>query len=57
MKRLFRKEFPEILENKIHESEDDKRAMKQMEDTIYFDEEIGHYRVGLPWKTSRKKVA
>ena len=56
VKQLFRKEFPEILENKVHESEDDKIAMKQMEDTIYFDEEIGHYRVGLPWKTSRKEV-
>ena len=28
-----------------------------MEECIYFDKEIGHYRVGLPWKISREEVA
>ena len=57
IKRLFRHEFPDILENKTHESPEDVYAMKQMEESIHFDEEIGHYRVGLPWKTSREEVA
>ena len=57
IQRLFNKEFPNILENKVHESRDDKYAMEQMEKTIKFDEEIGHYRVGLPWKTSREEAA
>merc|ERR1712087_938490 len=57
IKRLFRHEFPDILENKTHESPEDVCAMKQMEESIHFDEEIGHYWVGLPWKTSREEVA
>ena len=57
VKKLFKREFPDILENKVHDSIDDKRAMERMEETIYFDKEIGHYKVGLPWKTSREEVA
>ena len=57
VEKLFRQDFPNIPFNEKHMSRDDEYAMKQMEETIRFDEEIGHYRVGLPWKTSRAEAA
>ena len=55
--KLFKHEFADIPINKKHESLEDIHAMKQLEETIKFDEEIGHYRVGLPWKKSRQEAA
>ena len=39
------KDSPEV----VHLSKDDLRAVKQMENTIVFDKELGHYRCGVPW--------
>ena len=54
---IFRRDFPPVDSTEIHPSLDDAHAIKQMEDTIQFDESIGHYRVGLPWKRSREAAA
>ena len=57
VERLFRQDFPDIPVNQKHDSLDDEHAMKQLKETIRFDETLGHYKVGLPWVTSREEAA
>ena len=40
-----------------HPSQDDLHAVKQLEATITFDERLGHYRCGIPWKVDRASAA
>ena len=40
-----------------HPSQNDRHAMKQFEATIQFDESLGHYRCGLPWREDRASAA
>ena len=54
---VFNKDFPEVKDSKKHPSLDDEHAVKQMRDTIRFDEAINHYRIGLPWVKSREEAA
>ena len=60
--RMFRHDFimtgqavahPE----QIHPSQYDEFALKQMEDSVSFDETIGHYRIALPWREGRSEAA
>ena len=55
--RLFRQDFPDIPVNEKHPSLEDEHAIKQLRETVQFDEELGHYRVGLPWVTTREEAA
>ena len=48
VQRLFNKEFPNI-----RTSWKTSTLWNKWKKTIKFDEEMGHYRVGLPWKTSK----
>ena len=41
---------------KIHNSAKDDFALKQMEESIRFDESIGHYKVALPWRDGRSEA-
>ena len=52
--RLFSQDFPNISINRKHLSLDDEHALRQLNETVRFDPEKGHYVCGLPWKTSRK---
>ena len=47
------KDSPEV----VHPSKDDLKAVKQMEDTLSFDKELGHYRCGVPWVENRDSTA
>ena len=40
-----------------HPSREDLHAIEQFHDTIRFDESIGHFRCGLPWKQDRASAA
>ena len=55
--QLFNRDFPEIPVSEKHDSLDDEHALQQLRQTIRFDKELGHYRVGLPWKHSREAAA
>ena len=57
IQRLFQTDFPPIKTNRIHPSIEDKHAMKQLRETVKFDEGLQHWRVGLPYKTSREEAA
>ena len=60
--RMFRYDFiarggekgsPEVA----HPSREDIHATNQFKSTIRFDEELGHYKCGLPWKEDRQAAA
>ena len=57
IEKLFRHEFPTISKSKKHASAEDNHAVSQLEDTIVFDDGLGHYVVGLPWVKSRTEAA
>ena len=40
-----------------HPSRDDRHAIDQFEATITFDEALGHYRCGVPWREDRTAAA
>jgi hypothetical protein len=40
-----------------HHSVQDEYAMKQIEDSLRFDETTGHYSCGLPWVNGRAAAA
>ena len=59
---LFRRDFlvrdkEWVSPEKSHPSIHDQHALRQMEQSIRFDESIGRYRVGLPWKENREAAA
>ena len=41
----------------LHPSQKDEYALKQMKDSIRLDENLGHYRVALPWREGRAAAA
>ena len=41
----------------IHPSQKDEYSLKQMRESITFDEDLGHYRVALPWREGRSQAA
>ena len=42
--------------DQIHPSVKDNFSLKQMEESIVFDETIGHYKVALPWREGRDEA-
>ena len=60
--RMFRYDFvmregEKASPEESHPSRDDDRAVEMIKDTLKFDEDLGHYRCGLPWKNGRKVAA
>jgi hypothetical protein len=60
--RMFRHDFlprpgEETRSEMKHPSIQDKFAMKQIKDTLSFDEASGHYSCGLPWVNGRAAAA
>ena len=43
--------------DEVHPSREDQEAVSQIKDTLVFDKELGHYRVGLPWLNGREAAA
>ena len=55
--RLFAREFEKVDEGALAMSVEDKYAMRQLEESIHWDAEVGHYRVAVPWKHGREATA
>ena len=43
--------------DEVHPSREDQAAVDRIKETLVFDKELGHYRVGLPWKNGREAAA
>ena len=62
VRRLFRHDFIS-RENEFHPPEmthpstEDRYSMKQIKESIKFNEDTGHYVVSLPWRLGREKSA
>ena len=55
---LFYHDFGLLVnEEEMGESEDNRRAIEMLRETIHFDSKIGKYVVALPWKEGREKAA
>ena len=62
LNRIFRYDFlaregEKVSPEVAHPSRNDQHALKQFKETVEFDEEIGHYRCGLPWVKTREEAA
>ena len=57
MSKVFGRDFEDIRYNKKCPSVQDNHAMKQLHETIEFDSKLGHWRVGIPWETTREEAA
>ena len=60
--RMFRHDFTmregeKASPEENHPSRDDDRAVGMIKETLRFDENLGHYRCGLPWKNGRDIAA
>ena len=55
--KVFGRDFENIALNKKCPSVRDIHAMKQLRDTARFDDDLAHWKVGLPWATSRWEAA
>ena len=58
-RHLFRQNFVMLGEDiappeKIHPSVKDDFSKEQLDNTMTFDTQIGHYKVGLPWREGRE---
>ena len=54
--RIFYHDFSVVSEEELGESRDHIEAVEQLAKSIRFDEEVGKYFVGLPWKYPREEV-
>ena len=57
LRKCFASEFEKVKDDEEAMSIEDKFALKQLEDSIVWDEEAERYRVGLPHKRGRKATA
>ena len=57
LKDLFYWDFPLVNEEEIGESEDNRRAIKMLKESIRFDGSFGKYVVALPWRHGRENAA
>ena len=56
--KIFYNDFPAIVsEEEYGKSADNRRAIKLLQESIYFDEEKGKFVVALPWKYGRERLA
>ena len=54
--RIFYHDFAVVSEEELGDSRDHIEAIEQLAKTIRFDEEVGKYYVGLPWRYPREEV-
>ena len=52
-RRIFDHDFATVSEAEVGDSVENKEAVRQLNETITFDEGVEKYRVGLPWKYGR----
>ena len=54
--RMFYHDFAIVSEEEMGQSEENRRAVKRVMETIYFDENLQKYVVGLPWRYEKEKI-
>merc|ERR1712074_13088 len=54
--RMFYHDFAIVSEEEVGQSEENRRAVKRVKETIYFDEKLQKYVVGLPWLYEKEKI-
>merc|ERR1711867_314251 len=54
---MIARQFEPVDEGKNEMSIEDKFAMKQLEESVRWDESVGKYRCGLPWRHGREHAA
>ena len=54
--KIFYHDFAVVLEEELGDSKENKDMIAQLMETIYFDEVVGKYFVGLPWRYPRKTM-
>ena len=54
--RMFYHDFSIVSEEEIGQSEEHRQAVERIRETIYFDEKLQKYVVGLPWKYPLEKI-
>ena len=57
VEKMLARDFESVEEEKEAMSLEDKFALRQMEESIRWDEKVQRYRVGLPWKDGREAAA
>ena len=55
--RIFFNDFAKVNEEGVGLSKDNVEAIKQLQESIRFDEKRGKYVVGLPWRYGRERAA
>ena len=54
--RIFYHDFAVVSEEELGDSKENKDMIAQLMETIYFDEVVGKYFVGLPWRYPRETM-
>ena len=54
--RIFFHDFPPVSSEEIGESRENAEAIRQIRDSIRFDDKVGKYFSALPWKRGRKEA-
>ena len=54
LQRIFYHDFPLVSDEELGQSRENRDAIKQLADSIRFDEKVGKYFVALPWKVSSR---
>ena len=54
--RMFYHDFAMVFEERMGQSEENRRAVKRVKETIYFDKKLQKYVMGLPWLYEKEKI-
>ena len=54
--KIFYHDFAVVSEEELGDSKENKDMIAQLMETIYFDEVVGKYFVGLPWRYPRETI-
>ena len=57
LQRIFYHDFPLVTEEEYGNSQDNRKAVRLLEDSIHFCEDRGKFVVALPWKYGRQQSA
>ena len=57
LERIFFNDFSLVSEAELGQSKENAEAIRQLQESISFDEQRGKYVVGLPWRYGREKSA
>ena len=55
--KIFYNDFAVVSEEEIGDSEEHREAIRQLDATFRFDDKLGKYVCGLPWRYGREKTA